>query len=87
MFAYIYMLFDRLNMDKYPNIEHTLSDQTDERSLGATWKMWVLLPSHERMLANNISMVFRQNSTFSAISLHKLNQIVYVLYYRLRKYV
>ena len=35
MFAYA--LFDRINMDKQPDIEHTLFDQTDERSLDATW--------------------------------------------------
>ena len=37
MFAYA--LFDRINTDIQPDIEHTLFEQTDERSLDATSKI------------------------------------------------
>jgi len=59
-----YTLSDQITMGQIANIEHTLFDRTDERSLAATWKMRLIQPSHKRMLANDITVVFCQNSTF-----------------------
>ena len=41
MFSYV--LFDRINTDKQPDIEHTMFDRTDEKSLDYNLKMQVLL--------------------------------------------
>ena len=76
-------LFDRRNTDKQPDIEFTLFERTDRRSLDATWKTRVLLPSHERMLPNNITVHgVSPQFNLKPLCLHKFNQTV--LYYRFK---
>jgi len=47
-------LFDRINTDIQPDIEHTLFEQTDERSLDATSKICGYFYLLMNSLANNI---------------------------------